>query len=169
MIVYHEVNPSSLESVLREGLKRTSRGEKGDDSSIAETDKYIDEHRPQKWTDAGVSRDDNLYGYLTDGTNIINDLSGRTIPVDQFVNQSNMAVLRLTVDPNRCVISELAAYNDLQEAIERRAADDELQKLAAVYWDRVIPAAEFHVSDTERPELMITYDIAPDCIEVVRR
>lgn len=45
MILYHEVDSSDVDSILREGLKRTSRGDKGDDKAIIKTDKLLDDAR----------------------------------------------------------------------------------------------------------------------------
>lgn len=46
MKAYHEVSADDLATILSNGLKKTSRGEKGDDKAIKATDEWLDAHRP---------------------------------------------------------------------------------------------------------------------------
>lgn len=61
MRLYHEISSDSLKGTLRKGLKRTSRGEKGDDESIIKTDRYLDSVRPTALKKLDLSRSNNIY------------------------------------------------------------------------------------------------------------
>lgn len=167
MIVYHEVNPSSLESVLRNGLKRTSRGEKGDDPTIAKTDKLLDQSRPEHLGRAGVSRDGNLYGYITDGDAVIDITDGKMQSIKEFIQSGGQAALRIMVDPERCYVSDLDAYDAVVHAVTHNADDEQLAELAKKYWDAVTPLKDFRIGTVRRPEVMITYDVAASKIKVL--
>lgn len=164
MKVYHEVQPDSLGSILEDGLKRTTRGDKGDDSSIYHTDQLLDRLRPSTLTDAGVSRDNNLYGYLARDGHIIDITNGDLVPIPTFLNLSSQTVLELTIDPQRCYVSDLDRFDTVMRAIERHEADETIQALAHAYWQAVIPLADYSTNAFRRPEVMITYDVEPDDI-----
>jgi hypothetical protein len=55
IIAFHEINKDNLELTLKAGLKRTSRGDKGDDEEIIKTDKLLDDNRPAGIMHANVS------------------------------------------------------------------------------------------------------------------
>lgn len=105
MIVYHEAKPSSVKEILKDGLRRISRGEKGDDPLIVRADMLLDKHRPSRLRDRGVSRDDNIYAYFMHDGVVVDITDGRSVPVDMFVAESGQAVLRLTVDPRHIELS----------------------------------------------------------------
>jgi hypothetical protein len=63
-VAFHEIKKDNLELALKAGLKRTSRGDKGDDKEIIKTDKLLDNNRPEVLMQNNVSRDDNLYCYV---------------------------------------------------------------------------------------------------------
>lgn len=169
MHVYHEAKPEALAVILKEGLRRTSRGEKGNDHTIIMTDKLLDERRPARLSGAGVSRDDNLYGYIAGKDSIIDITDGKPVPVQAFIKGSKQAVLRLEVEPKRCYISDLDAYDAVADAIENGRNNAELADLAQRYWDKVILLASFSGGRIRRPEVMITYDVPPDAVEVCSR
>ncbi len=60
-ILYHEVKSDKIQSVLEQGLRRISRGDKGSDRNIKRTDTLLDDGCPKELKAAGVSRDNNLY------------------------------------------------------------------------------------------------------------
>ncbi len=64
MIVYHEIDSDSLDSVRAEDIKRTSRDIKGNNKKIIKTDQFLDAHRPAHLRTIGLSRNNNIYGYI---------------------------------------------------------------------------------------------------------
>lgn len=166
MIVYHEANPDAAESILRNGLKKTSRGDKGSSSDIARTDRYLDERLPERLREKGVSRDNNIYAFLCGDNTIISITDGAAIPLDDFILNSDQAVLRLTVDPKRCYVSDLELYDTVKAALE---SDDTGQAEASTgqYWEALSPLQDYQPNSFKRPEIMITYDIDSKNIELV--
>ncbi len=167
MIVYHEVSPDSLDSIRQKGLKCTSRGEKGDDSSIARTDKLLDASRPDYLKQVAVSRDDNLYAYVADGSKLIDIKDGKSVELEDFIKKSEQTVLRLSIDPKRCYVSDLDAFDQLKDGIENDEDPDKLKRLINRYWQKLIPLEQFNIGGIRRPEVMITYDIEPGAIEIL--
>ena len=165
MIVYHEVSNDALDSVLEEGLVRTSRGEKGDDSSIAKTDELLDGNRPAALREIGISRDDNLYAYLSSDTSLIDITDGSLVPLDTFIKNSDGAVLALTINAPQCYVSDLDQYDAVKEAVENDNDIETLQEMSETYWNSLVPLDEFTPGDIDRPEVMIPYDILPENIE----
>lgn len=161
MIAYHEVSPDNVDAVLREGLKRTSRGDKGNDDAIMRTDQLLDELRPKKLKEAGWSRDDNLYAYVADGDQIIDITSGKWIPVNEYVARSEQSVLEVAVDPARCYVSDLDLYDELRTAVEQERDEADLRAIAARYFAAIQPLNSFDGAKIVRPEIMVTYDIEP--------
>lgn len=162
---YHEVQPSSLQEVLKNGLKCTSRGDKGDDKDIIKTDALLDKHCPALLRRAGVSRDNNLYAYVTTAGMISDIKNGEYVNIDDFVKRSKQKVLRLTLDPYRCFVSDLDTYDKVMSTLKSHAPSTELQILINEYWSRLIPLHSFRPSSMARPEIMITYDIDPKDIK----
>jgi hypothetical protein len=165
MTLYHEIDRDSLDSVLTDGLKRTSRGEKGDNDAIKKTDAYLDARRPATLVQKNVSRDDNIYAFLgTDKTviditsGIVLCLSDRKIP--------DTALLRLSAEQNACYVSDLDRYDAVKYAIENDMTE-QLDTLAAHYWQAVVPLDTYATGTIIRPEVMITRDIRPSEIEQV--
>lgn len=167
MIVYHEVNPDALRIIRREGLKRTSRGDKGDDQAIIKTDKFLDEHRLEHLRVTGVSRDNNLYGYLSDGEKVIDTRDGKIITVQELNKQTDQVLLKIAIDSTRCYVSDIDAYDRVKSAIEQKRPQAELRELAHEYWGKVEKFDDYRMNACRRPEVMVTYDIRPDMITVV--
>lgn len=162
MIVYHEANPASYDTLMSDGLKCTSRGDKTDgDPSIQQTDKLLDDCRPAALRDAHVSRDNNLYAYIANGETVQDITDGAFIPVVTFIQKSKQLVLAINVVPERCFVSDLDQYDALKAAIEKKTPQTTLNQMAASYWQSLIPLSEYDVSQNRRAEVMITYDIAP--------
>ena len=168
MTLYHEIPGDTRESILRDGLKRTSRGDKGDDAAIQQADKYLDDRRPAALRENNVSRDDNIYAYLGDDRSLVDIRSGDVVPLNRHPDPDS-SLLRLSVDPALCYVSDLDRYDALKQALEAGSADDLLEAQAAAYWDALIPLASYQSGSIRRPEVMITRDIAPEDITVVEQ
>lgn len=164
MNAYHEVDPDSVESIIEHGLKRTSRGEKGDDSVIKQVDSLLDEQCPAPLRKAGVSRGSNVYAFVEDQGQIIRITDGKKVPIDTFVKTSDQKVLLLSVDPQRCYVSDLDMYDALKGRAENRTIPT---KLIQEYWTHVIRLDEYRQNHFRRPEIMITYDIAASDIQLL--
>ena len=164
-IAYHEVTSSSLSGVLKTGLKRTSRGEKGDDQDIIKTDTLLDKYRPEPLRAAGVSRDNNLYAYVAVNGKIANITDGTRVDIHDFIEKSQQKVLKLTINPHRCYVSDLDAYDRVVDVIKSHGSAESLEMLANEYWSRLTPLHNYKSSAMVRPEIMITYDIDPKDIE----
>ena len=164
-IAYHEIKSSSLSEVLENGLKCTSRGEKGDDHDIIQTDTLLDKYRPDSLRTAGVSRDNNLYAYTAVNGKIVNITDGTHVDIHDFVKKSRQTVLKLATDPRRCFVSDLDAYDRVIDAIKSHKSAESLKMLANEYWSRLTPLPKYKPSSMTRPEIMITYDIDPEDIE----
>lgn len=169
MIVYHEANLKAVDSILEKGLKCTSRGDKGDDSVIMQTDKLLDDCRPEKLKQAGISRDNNLYAFIADNNKVISIVDGGAVRIGEFVEKSDQAVFRLTVDPKKCYVSDLDLFDATREAVEKDKSPTTLNKHAARYWNALTPLSNFKINTIKRPEVMVTYDISPESIEFLNR
>lgn len=167
MILYHEVDPKEVESILHEGLKRTSRGDKGDDTTIEKTDQLLDNMRPKHLKESGVSRDNNLYGYMAKDGHVVRITDGGTVPIDGFVRESTQAVLELTVAEDSCYVSDLDRYDAVKAAVEEGRSREVQMKQADEYWRKLIPLRDFSASAIRRPEVMITCDIEPSKIRLL--
>lgn len=161
MIAFHEAKPEDMATILAHGLKRTSRGEKGDDSDIIRTDQLLDEWRPDDLRKAGWSRDNNLYAYVVLDGVVIDITNGQRIPVTRFVASAQQSLLELTVDPDRCFVSDLDLYDELMHAIHNERAKAYLQQIAERYFNTIQPLSLFDGASIVRAELMIPYDIPP--------
>lgn len=168
MKVYHEANPKAVDSILREGLQCTSRGDKGDDQNIIKADYCLDSNIPGKLKALGVSRDNNLYAFVNIGDRIISITNGQEMPIQQFLQQSNQAVFCLEVDPGRCFVSDLDIYDQIRQAIKAQSPKEQLAELSAAYWQKLTPLSQFKPGQILRPEIMITYDLPPDCIKLLK-
>jgi hypothetical protein len=147
-IAYHEIKSSSLSEVLENGLKCTSRGEKGDDQHIIKTDTLLDKYCPNSLRTAGVSRDNNLYAYTAVNGKIANITDGTRVDIHDFVKNSHQTVLKLTIDPRRCFVSDLDAYDKVVDAMKGHKSAESLKRLANEYWSRLIPLPKYKPSST---------------------
>ena len=165
---YHEVDPTQLDTILQNGLMRSSTGSKTNDIAIVKTDQLLDSYRPDNLRNAGVSRQNNLYGYFTVDNKIADIITGQLVELSDFIAKSKHAVLRLTIAPNYCYVSDLDLYDNVRIIIEANNHDPTLSDLAKSYWDSLLPLIGFEKSMINRPEIMITYDINPHDITVAR-
>lgn len=159
MNLYHEAPLTTLPELLAEGLKRTTRGDKGDDDAIKQTDNYLDDHCPAKLRAQHVSRNNSIYAFLGDETNLIDIQNGATLPIDDYPLQQT-ALLCLTVSRAHCFVSDLDRYDAVKAAVTDHDAAS-LPVLAARYWDAVVPLVAYDPGSITRPEVMITADLTP--------
>jgi hypothetical protein len=167
MIVYHEADPGALTSILSNGIKRTQHGELGTGDTTVKTNKLLDACRPQALRDAGVSRTDNIYGYLTTNTGIMDAYSGQHMSEREKDAATHRTLLCLEVTATRCYVSDREAYEELKAAVDDNQDSFTIDSLTARYWRRLIRLDGYKMGEIIRPEVMITYDIPPQHINVV--
>jgi hypothetical protein len=166
---YHEVDPAQLDSILQNGLMRSSTGAKTNESAIVKTDQLLDHYRPEALRSAGVSRQNNIYAYFATNNKVADIISGQLVELSDFIAKSEQAVLRLAIDPKYCYVSDLDMYDNIKLIVEADNKNTEaLRDLAARYWDSLIPFSDFEKSMIRRPEIMITYDIRPRDMTILR-
>lgn len=166
---YHEVDPAQLDSILQNGLLRSSTGAKTNESAIVRTDQLLDRYRPETLRSAGVGRENNIYAYFTTDNKIADIITGQLVDLPDFIANSEQAVLRLTIDPQYCYVSDLDVYDNIKLMIESDGQNEKaLRDLAARYWNSLVLLPNFEQSMISRPEIMITYDINAHDITVVR-
>lgn len=165
MKIYHEVSAESVDSIFKNGLKRTSRGTKGDDDLIAKTDEFLDAHRPSQFRSVGLSRNSSIYGYIGSEDSLISIKDGSSVAIHKKKAGGSGVLLELTVDPERCWVSDLDAYDELKTLFEHEAAKEYLVTQAQKYWNLLIPLRAYKQDTISRPEVMITYDIDPAAIQ----
>jgi hypothetical protein len=165
MVLYHEIDRDSLDSVLADGLKRTSRGEKGDDDAIKKTDAYLDTHRPATLVHRNISRDDNIYAFLGTDKTLIDITSGAIVSLSDH-KKPDVALLRLSVGQSACYVSDLDRYDAVKHAVEH-GMTEQLDALADHYWQAVVPLEAYTTGTIIRTEVMITRDVLPSEIEQI--
>lgn len=159
MVLYHEVTKDSVEKILTDGLKRTSRGDKGDKSDIIETDRFLDDHRPTALRQQDVSRDDNLYAFVGTDDSLVDITNGATVMIKDYPREDSV-LLRLSVDEAYCFVSDLDRYDAVKAAIANHETAT-LTELVDEYWANLTPLRDFTIGDIVRPEIMITHNIPP--------
>src|SRR5690606_36778273 len=116
-ICYHEVLRNDLESILQNGLRLSSDGEK-DTGLITKVNEFLDMHRPPHYRHAAVSRTTAVYGYLPKDNGVMSITTGETIAFARAVSDNDHVLLKLTVDPTRCYVSDLDLYDTIKDKIE---------------------------------------------------
>lgn len=167
MKVYHEAASNVVGSILEKGIKKEARGAKGDDIAIIEADAFLDSHRPQELIAQGVKRDDNIYAYLREGDTVVDITDGTRVPFHQFVERSTQKILELEVNPAACYVSDLDTFDAVKMALEEHQNQQVVDQLAKSYWSKVRRLSDYTPDEIRRPEIMITYDIAPIRIRLV--
>lgn len=165
--LYHEVDPSNEEKILQEGIHQEAEGEKTDDEN-KKVDAFLDENIPPELDQLNVRRDEVIYAYMEYFDSIIDIRDGEYVPVDEFVDRNDQTLLKLTVDSGDCFVSDLDTYDTLLNAMEADEYEGRLKYLAAQYWDTVIPYDKYELGTYDRPEILITQDVSPSAIEVVK-
>lgn len=167
MTLYHKVSRQALDDTLAHGLKRALRGELGVHDMIAATDRFLDERRSTKLRAGGISRDNAVYAYLGTDQSLISIEDGQDEPLAKHLQQGD-CLLKLTVDPKDCYVSDLDQFDAVKQALETE--QPELAEERAVrYWDTVTPLPLYENGTFRRPEIIITKDISPDALTVVVR
>lgn len=166
MIIYHEVTPEALDEVKSQGIKRTSKGAKSDDTAILKTDELLDAHRPLHLQAAGLSRSNSVYGYIGTESAIMDIQDGRRISLAKKRDQNNHILLRLDIGMDDCWLSDLDKYDALKHALIAGKPYKTLLALCNDYWDNVRPLATSGAR-IKRPEIMIGRDVGPAAIKEV--
>lgn len=167
MKLYHEASRAAINSILSEGLKRTSRGEKGGDDAIIRTDKLIDECRTPAQTQLELSRDNNLYAYVGTDDFVVDIADGRHTELDRYSKSGTQVLLELDVDETKAFVSDLDIYDAIRRGVAEGMPLESLKEWAKKYWESMIRLDNYHLGAISRPEVMITYDIQPHCMRVV--
>lgn len=167
MKLFHEVPKHTVTSILEQGLKRTSRGEKGNDDAIIKTDILLDQYRPTRIKQADVSRDNNIYAYIGYEDTIIDITNGREIALAQYINASSNVLFKLNIDDDKCYVSDLELYDSIKNGVANGKTTKELLDTIEQYWNTLLPLNAFHLGRIRRPEVMITYDIPPERLQIV--
>lgn len=165
MTLYHKVSREALDDTLQHGLKRALRGKHGAADIIAITDQFLDQHRPADLRTNNVSRDQAIYAYIGTDHSITSIENGQEEPLSKHLQQDD-SLLKLTVDPKDCYVSDLDQFDAVKQALE---ADDPAlaEERADHYWETVTPLSQYENDTFRRPEIIITKDIAPAAITVV--
>jgi hypothetical protein len=159
MMLYHEIHPDAARTACSEGLQRQASGAKSNDMSLM-TDARLDDARPLYLKQAGVSRQRAIYCYLGNDTEVIDIASGNHVTLDEAKARNGHCLLRVSADPQTCWVSDLDAYDAVQQAIDQHRPPVELAQLFATYWQRLqhLPGYDGTIS---RPEVLVTDDISP--------
>jgi hypothetical protein len=167
VMLYHEIDPSTKDNVLNQGIKRGAEGRKND-AGKKKVDAFLDTHMPDWAKEKQLSRHDAVYGYLVDGDKIVDITNGESVAVEQFIAKSHDALLRVMVDSDKCYVSDLDLYDTIIRAMELDEQDSTREHLADRYWERIVPLEKFELGMFARPEVIVTTDIEPRSIEVVK-
>lgn len=165
--LYHEAPSSELKSILASGLKQRIKREKGSKPLIAETNHILDKKCPNHLKSKNLSREYNLYAYIPIGDRVIDIKDGTLIQVSTFVQQNTQNIIKINVDPVRCFVSDLDAFDALKLAIKQKYSHKTISNLAKSYWGKIIPLNEFELGAVYRPEAMITYDVTKMNLEAL--
>jgi hypothetical protein len=164
MRLYHEVSTAMYETAIEHGLRCDVSGSKTD-GIIERTDKLLDQARPARLAQAGVSRSNNLYAYLGDDSAVIDIQNGRRVVLAEWHNSANSKLLRIEVEPSSCYVSDLDRYDAVKAQVAAGRTPD--RELTLTYWKSVVPLAEFKPGSVKRPEVMVTRNITPEEITPV--
>ena len=165
MVLYHEISQNLLPDALKNGLRCTSRGEKGQAAAIIRTDEFLDSICPPELKQRGVSRDNNLYTFLGNETAVKDIKTGGYVPLSNYRKQGRQ-LLRLQVPFGNCFLSNLDLYDAVKQNIQQ-LSEAELRQLGVRYWAAVVPLEQADLAMVPRPEVMITTDVSPRQIEVL--
>lgn len=164
--LYHEVMPAVLDRVLRIGLQRSGHGEKTDDATAA-ADAYLDDRRPAGLREAGVSRCDVVYAYLSvDDDSLVDISSGAVVTCREYGAPRDQVLLRFPADPAQCFVADLDLYDRVMVALPD-TGNGSCEALAQRYWARVRPLATYRHGLFDRPEVLVTQDIPAHNLQVV--
>jgi hypothetical protein len=167
--IFHEVEKSKLDEVLKEGLKKQPRGSKGNDENMVKADEVLDAKRPLDLKEAGVSRDNNLYGYLLYRDKIVDITDGSLKDINKLSQSSEQVLLKVNVDDNRCYVADLDLYDQIIEVINNAVEGQFINDLTHEYWQKLTRLDHYdHTNGFKRPEVMVTYDVPANHVEVIK-
>jgi hypothetical protein len=164
-IVYHEIAANSLEQVLKNGIKRTEQGGKSKQHAIQKTDNFLDTHRTPAMVTANISRSGTIYGYMVTDDQVVNITTGQQVSIPTLKANRSKQLVKVTIDPTRCYVSDLDLYDTLKRALELDEQDSTREHLAEQYWIKITRLSDYKPGTIKRPEIMITYDVPPTAIE----
>jgi len=166
VVLYHEVMATAWSTVSVNGLRKSDRGDKTDPVT-ERADALLDEHRPATVREAGISRQQVVYAYLSvDRESLVDIDTGDVVTASDYCARREQFLLRIIADPSRCYVSDLEAYDRVVAAVQ--AGDvDVIDQSAREYWSLVVPLRSYHHGQLRRPEAMIGHDVTPAQIERV--
>ena len=167
MYIIHELAPDSLETVKQHGLRAQADGAKTHED-IARTDKFLDEHRPERFVTAHIRRATSNYGYFTLHNSVIDIENGVVYTFAQFIDKSTQAVLLIEANPTRCYVSDIDSFDEVKAALQE-GDTERATELAENYWQNVVHVSEFQRGDIARPEVLLPYDIPASDITVLKQ
>ena len=153
--IYHQLTWDDWTRAQKHGLRTQSRGAKGNEASIQATDDFLDTHTPESLREIGLSRNNNLYGFIGNSHSLITIATGESLPVREKAAEPGQVLLELSVDPTRCWVSDLDLYDSV---MNKRKAPHKAADLAREYWSHLQRLDQYDGSIL-RPEVMITYDV----------
>jgi hypothetical protein len=166
-VAYHEILKEELRSILKDGLKASSGGDKTD-KNISKADNLLDTNCPEKLKQAGLSRSNNLYCYLAFEGGIVDITSGKIKLPGEISKSPEHKLLKVKVDPTRCYVSDLDLYDQILNLVKYNVNDKALD-LNTNYWQRITRLDRYdHERGFRRPEIMVTYDVPGYQLEIVK-
>lgn len=165
MLVIHQAEPDSIQTIMKHGLKPNSPGGKGEDESIENTDQFLDGRIPSSLSKTGLTRNDAIYAYYCHEDTVIDITDGKAIARNDFIDQSDPILLQLSIDPRRAYVSDLDKYDLLKSEIINKESPRVLDNLANEYWRSVQRLDKYIPGRISRPEILITYNIPPQDID----
>lgn len=158
--LYHATSDVSVDELTSKGL-RCDTQRAGENELMRKVNIFLDQHAPNVATQAELSRQHNIYGYLGIDDLIINIEDGTHIPLQDFTKDSLKTIVELRCDPAYCYVSNLDALDAVKHALQDNASESVLLQLAGDYWRSIMPLSVFAIGDIRRPEVMITNDVPP--------
>lgn len=188
ILVYHEVSKGSVDSILKEGLKRSQRDPESSEDDVAKVESRLDEARPKWLQEAEIGRTQCLYGFVAMNGFCVDIEDGSVLKPDDLIRgDEGNVLLQLKVDPDKCFIAELDAHDYLVETLKRNIDEDRAPGAISAYWQTLIPLSAFmakyefrenrkgvfntdskhgFVDHYRRPEVLIGHDVETEDIQV---
>lgn len=167
-LVWHEAEPATVNKLLHEGIKQGGTGHKTD-KLIDDTDALLDSICPEPLRAKGLSRSRNIYCYIVTDDSVIDITDGAHVPRGEFLKNSTQHILEIQVDPARCYVSDIDAYDRVKKAYRDGTDEPRIHSFAYRYWATVMPLSDSLGKLPARPEVMIPYEVAPQFIRPVKR
>jgi hypothetical protein len=166
VVLYHEVAPEAWTTVCHRGIRRADRGDKTDQVT-ERADELLDERRPATIRDAGVSRRQVVYAYLSvDQDSLVDIDTGEVVTAHEYRAGRERCLVRIAADPSRCHVSDLDAYDRVVEAVQD-GDDDAINEAVREYWSLVVPLSSYQHGQYRRPEVLLGDDVTPTQMQLV--